>query len=353
MDHLPIWTRDDIVRFTHDTDQGIRSWAWTWLCRHHPNEAGHHAARGLVDPYIPIGLEVLQAFETHPTPEAALAIEALRGADVNPAIREAIEALGQCDTKKNAPSSEEIEQTRLRCAPEELRRRAPAMLLGGHPVERLRALSALACQQYRWATDIILEHFAVLVTSSEDTEVWTAFAELCDPRSMPAILAAWSPGQCFAAKVYARIHYLSGLSGPLPEGVARDAEEAARYEERRRAFHKIQGRASYPGSRRIDFRCRACGRTGEYECDPPTMAALAKTVPMTPTLGLWVPTGFTCKFCGTRDELELPLFSLLSLVGGATAASTLASPASSSLPTAACSHARSYAWQRRRTRPGR
>jgi hypothetical protein len=47
---------------------------------------------------------------------------------------------------------------------------------------------------------------------------------------------------------------------------------------------------------------------------------------MTPTLGLWVPTGFTCKFCGTRDALELPLFSVLSLVGGAMAASTGASP---------------------------
>lgn len=328
MDDQPIWTRNDIVRFTHDTAVPIRSWAWTWLCRHHPDEAGRQAARGLADPYTPIGLEVLLAFETHPTPEAALAIEALRGADVKPVLREAIEALGQSDTKKSVPSPEEIEQTRLRCAPEELRRRAPAMLLGDRPVDRLRALSALSCQQYRWATDIILEHFAVLVTSSEDTDVWRALAELCDPRSMPAILAAWSPGQCFAAKVYARIHYLSGFSGPLPEGVARDAEEAARYDERRNAFHKAHPQASYPGSRRIAFRCRACGRTGEYECDPPTMVALAKTVPTTPTLGLWVPTGFTCKFCGTRDELELPLFSVLSLVGGATAASTLASPAS-------------------------
>src|SRR4051794_17299002 len=92
MDERPIWTRQEILRFTHDASDEIRSWAWTWLLRHHPQEAGRQAARGVADPCVSVLLTALLAFELHPTPEAVRAVEELRGRDdLAPTIRAAID----------------------------------------------------------------------------------------------------------------------------------------------------------------------------------------------------------------------------------------------------------------------
>jgi len=232
-------------------------------------------------------------------------------------VREAIDRLGQPAPPRPAPSDFDLELARFERDPEELRRRAPAMIRSENASHRIRAFLALARQQHRWATDIILEHFATLVTSNEDTQLWGALEGLRDPRTLPAILAAWSPGQCRAAQIYARIHRLAGMTGPLPEGIARDAEEGARYDERRNDFHRANGRGSYPGARRIALLCRTCRRTGEYECDPPTMAELARG--LDPMKSLRVPARFPCKFCGTQGELEASMASAFSLAGGAMA----------------------------------
>ena len=45
-----IWTRDDILRFTHEPDSYDRAWAWDWLKRHHGAEASRQAARAILDP---------------------------------------------------------------------------------------------------------------------------------------------------------------------------------------------------------------------------------------------------------------------------------------------------------------
>ena len=315
MDDLPIWTREEIVRFTRDDDEEVRSWAWTWLARHHPEEAGRQAARGVADPDPLIVYAALAAYEAHPTPEAAIAIEALRARDdLGAGVREAIERLGQ---PAPPPSDFDLLQEQFDRDPEELRRRAPAMMLSDDPCVRIDVFYALGHQQWRWATDLLLEHFAAIVTSNEDTELWAALEDLSDPRTLPAILAAWSPGQCRAAQTYARIHRLAGLTGPLPEGIARDVEEAARYDELRRLSRQARPGVPRSGARRIDLLCRACRRTGEYECDPPTMAELADRLLAN---GLRVPARFPCKFCGTTGELQAAdMMAALSLEAGAMA----------------------------------
>jgi hypothetical protein len=311
MDEALIWTRDEIVRFTHDADDGTRSWAWVWLLRHHPREAGRHAARGVADPYVPVALEALLAFEAHPTPEAVKVVEELRGRDdVAPAVRDMIEALLQPKGRKNAPDLETYEHERLSDAPEELKRRAAAMLLGKSDRDATAAVVALGYQQHRWATDIILAHFAVLLTRRHDEAVWQALDKLRDPRSLPAILAAWVPGQRAAAWLYACIHRLAGLSGPLPEGMARDVEEEVRYRKVLLAFYEAQRppRVCFPRVRR-PATCRACGRTGDYER---AISDLLERLTRKSGAGkkkegyLGEQGVMVCKFCGARnpDRIE-------------------------------------------------
>jgi hypothetical protein len=306
MDEPLIWTREEIVRFTHDASDGIRSWAWTWLLRHHPREAGRQAARGVADPHVPAALTALLAFEAHPTPEAVKAVEELRGRDdVAPAIHAAIDVAQS--GRRTAPDPREYAFERLSNAPEELKRRIVAMLLGKSDDDHLVAAAALRNQQHRWATDILLTHFAALLTSRDDTEVWATLDELRDPRSLPAILAAWVPGQRRAACLYACIHHLAGLSGPLPEGMARDIEDEARYRKKRDAFHAAHPHIIWPGVRR-SAACYACGRTGEYERAIP---ALLERLGLRRRAGkkshsLGESSVMVCKFCGARnaDRLE-------------------------------------------------
>ena len=307
MDEQLIWTQDDIVRFTHDPDEDIRCWAWTWLLRHHPREAGRQAARGVADPFVPIALAALQAFEAHPTPEAVRAVEDLRSRDdVALAVRAAIEARSRPGGRKQEPDAWVTKCERLSHAPEELKRRAAAMLLGDSYEDHLLATAALGHQRHTWASDILLTHFAALLTSREDTEVWAALDALRDPRFLPAILAAWGPGEYGAACLYACIHHLAGLSGPLPEGIARDLEDDARYRKERDAFL-----AAYPGARwkgvRRSAACRACGRTGEYEraipalLEPFVRRSRAGGMPRS----LDESTVMVCKFCGARNPGRL------------------------------------------------
>jgi hypothetical protein len=320
MDDRPIWTRDAIVRFSHHPDASVRGWAWGRLCRHHPEEAGRQAARGLADPEVPVALTALGAFEAHPTPQAAATLEALRRREgVAPALRAAIEGLGQPDRRKKVHDPEADEDERLANAPEELRRRAPAMLVGPDFSEYLRALAGLGHQQYGWATDILLAHFAVLLTAREDSEVWDALEDLSDPRSLPAIHAAWRPGQRRAACLYARIHDLAGLSGSLPEGIARDVADDTRSREESSAFRLAHPGAPLRGSRRLDVRCRACGRTGEYDTDPAGMREMVatKTRAGKTRRALDEEPVMVCKYCGAKNTYQLAPLSLIAALGGA------------------------------------
>jgi hypothetical protein len=309
MDEPLIWTADDIVRFTRDADESIRSWAWVWLVRHHPREAGRHAARGIADPYVLVALEALLAFEAHPTPEAVRVVEELRGRDdLAPPVRNAIEAMLQPEGRSEAPDLETYEHERLRAAPEELKRRAAAMLLGKSDHDAFIAATALGYQQHRWATDIFLDHFAVLLTCRHDKAVWQALENLRDPRSLPAILAAWVPGQLGAARLYATIHHLAGLSGPLPEGLARDVEEEARYRKAMDAFYAVHRGVCFPRVRR-PATCRACGRTGEYERAIPDLVErlMRKSGAGKKKEGYLGAQGvMVCKFCGAKnaDRIE-------------------------------------------------
>jgi hypothetical protein len=132
--------------------------------------------------------------------------------------------------------------------------------------------------------------------------VWAALDELRDPRSLPAILAAWIPGQRQAACLYARIHYLAGLTGPQPEGIARDVEEEARYRKELLAFYAAHPRAIWPKTRR-NATCRACGRTGEYERAVPALleAVLPNRGAQARQRLLDENCVMVCKFCGARN----------------------------------------------------
>ncbi len=307
MDEPLIWTRDEILRFTHDAREGVRSWAWSWLARHHPLEAVRDVVRGIADPYVGVAWTALAAFEAHPTPESVKAVSDLRAReDISRKVRAAIEAALQPGGRKSPPPSAfEVECERLSRAPEELRRRAPSMLLSKDYDDHLLATGALGNQQHAWATDILLADFAALLTSRDDTEVWSTLDGLRDPRCLPAILAAWVPGEHRAACLYETIHYLAGLTGPLPEALVRDVEDAARHREERRALYAANPNGPSPGARH-PAACQVCGRTGEYERAIPFPFSL-----LIPGRGKSKPTFgedsvMVCKFCGARnpDRLE-------------------------------------------------
>jgi hypothetical protein len=65
-----IWTRDDILRFTHEPDSYDRAWAWDWLKRHHGAEASRQAARAILDPDPGVACTGIAIFASAPTTEA-------------------------------------------------------------------------------------------------------------------------------------------------------------------------------------------------------------------------------------------------------------------------------------------
>jgi hypothetical protein len=306
MDDRLIWTRADIVRFTRDASREIRSWAWGWLRRHHAEEAGRQAARGILDPCPSIALEALVAYEEHPLPEASRAIEELWGRDdLATSVRKAIDTLRRPGGRLNVPEPGVEEIERLSRATEELKSRAKAMILSKSFDDHLVAMSALGYQQHRWATDILLEHFVALLTSRDDTELWSTIDALRDPRFLPAILAAWVPGERNTARIYGIIHHLAGLTGPLPEGIARDLEDYAKYCNERDAFFEAHPDADWPGIRR-PAACHACGRTGEYERAIPVLLYPFMPRDSKGKIRSLGKTGvMVCKFCGVRNPDRL------------------------------------------------
>ncbi len=313
-----IWTRDDIVRFTHDPRDEARSWAWVWLLRHHPEEGGRQAARGLRDPVVHIAMEALLLSELHPTPEAAATIEELLGRDdLDPKLRAEIERSKDPRTRRPLERGPE-EYERLSRSPKELRRRAGAMLLGKSHDDYLCASSALATQQHTWATEIILTHFAALLTIRDDMQIWFALDELCDPDSLPAIRAAWVPGERRTACIYERIHARTGRTAPLPEGIARDVEARARAYEEQCSFMAAHPEEPWPGMRHHKV-CRMCRRTGEY--DLISTRAPTRRPEMSPRVRAFVEEEVRvviCNFCGAKNTHWMgPLSPLDAIIGNA------------------------------------
>ena len=317
MEETLIWTREDIVRFTHDDDAFNRSWAWCWLLRHHPEEASRQAARAILDPDAGVVRSGIDAFVAGPTTEGAQALAALRSrGDLPASVRERLEVLDHPERKKKFVDPFEVETERLSRAPLELRRRATEMLRSRDTDDVTVALGALGYQQHEWATDILLENVAWLLTSSDPDIVWDTLDMLRDPRSLPAILAAWVPGELSIAELYARIHRLSRSSSPMPAGIARDAEKERLRSAEARALRKTNPEAAKRGARRLEVRCTACGRTSAHELEPEAIEVLlrfdgaekqGRKLPEKPIV--------VCTHCGTANAYEVSFFSQISALG--------------------------------------
>jgi hypothetical protein len=312
-----IWTCEDMVRFTYEPDDYDRSWAWCWLGRHHPAEASRHAARAIRDPspgVVCSGIEIFMASETN---EGREAVEELkRRSDLARSVKKLLDLLEHPERRKSRdPFDEEIEQLARRRA--ELRREAPAMLRSRLVDPVLVALGALGFQQHQWASDILVDALPVLLTGSSTEIVWDTFDSLRDPRSLPAIEAAWTPGEHDIADLYVRIHHLAGGKDPLPRGIALDAEEDRKRTEAARAARKRDPEEARLGPRVLQLRCTACGRTGEYEFAAEALATLMafdgaeKRGETLPSKAL-----VTCKHCGVNNAYEVTPFSRISAAGG-------------------------------------
>jgi hypothetical protein len=313
-----IWTRDDIVRFTYELDDYGRGWAWDWLERHHLAEASRHAARAIRDPSPSVVCNGIHVFGAAPTADAREAIEELRR---RPDLASSVtNALGEIDHPGRPrpyedPINDEIE--RIWRKHDEVRRDAPAMLRSRDIDRSLVALGALGNQQYQWATDVLVEALPVLLTSGDPAIVWDTFEQLNDPRSLPAIAAVWVPGERDIAAVYARIHRVAGSGEPLPDGIARDAEEERKRSEARR-LRLEQRRAETAGDvRHLQMRCTACGRTGDYDFPLEALPAVLvydgaeKAGKKLPARAI-----VTCKYCAVSNAYEMGAFSQVSAIGG-------------------------------------
>lgn len=198
-----------------------------------------------------------------------------------------------------------------------MRRDAPAMLRSRELDPVLVALGALGNQQHQWATDILMDALPVLLTSDDPSMVWDTFEQLSDPRSLPMIAGVWVPGERYIASVYARIHRVAGLGYRMPDGIARDAEEERKRSEAAiRRFQQKQ-REKAGDVRRLQLRCTACGRTGDYDFP---LEALPDVVAYdgAEKNGRKVPKKaiVTCKHCGVSNAYEVGAFSQISAAGG-------------------------------------
>jgi hypothetical protein len=313
-----IWTCDDIVRFTREPDFFDRAWAWEWLHRHHRAVASEQAARAIRDESPSVACTGIHIFASAPTAEAREAIEELgRRADLDPTLREELELLEhpQRRRKIDDPISDAID--RLSLQRDELRREAPAMLRSRRLDPQLVALGALGNQQHQWATDILLDALPVLLTAGDPSIVWDTFDQLRDPRALPALAATWVPGERYVAALYARIHRLAGSGEPLPAGIARDVEEEAKRKEAREALRERDPAEAKLGARRLQIRCTACGRTGDYDVAPEALATVLR-FDGAEKKGERIPaeTVVACKHCGVKNAYEVNAFSRISAEGG-------------------------------------
>lgn len=309
MDEPLIWTLEDILRMSHDAETQDRVWAWDWLKRHHPAEASRHVARGLADP---IGTIVNMAIAIHgasPTSEGAEAIAAFRQrGDLHESTQEALDELIRPTSGDSpfGPFYDAVE--RLAADPAEVWRRAPGMLVAKNEDTVKMAIDALGFQQHQWATNLLLEHFGPLLTSTNVGDLWGALYDLADPRSLPAIEAAWAPGECAVATLYARIHRMAGSRAPLPAGIARDVEAEARRNQEIVAFRASDLAAVSRVPPSLEIRCVECGRTGEYIFEREDLAAIlgyaaVKRRGRDPAAR----SRFVCKYCGATNNYELTL----------------------------------------------
>src|SRR5689334_17890266 len=125
MEEPLIWTRDDIVRFTHDADDYNRNWAWCWLRRHHTDEASRQAARAIADSDGGVVCSGIEAYARAPTTEGAEAIAALKlRRDLPKSVRQRLEYLEhpERENRIDDPLNDEVE--RLSRDPKALKRKA-------------------------------------------------------------------------------------------------------------------------------------------------------------------------------------------------------------------------------------
>ena len=245
----------------------------------------------------------IQIFASASTAEGREAIEEIgRHTDLAPTVREELELLEHSERRRKIddPIADAIE--RLSPLHDELRRRAPAMLRSRDLDSVLVALGALGNQQHAWATDVLVAALPVLLTAGDPSMVWDTFDQLRDPRALPALAAAWVPGDRYVAELYVRIHRLAGSRDPLPNGIARDVEEEAKRREAREALRERDPAAAKLAARRLQLRCTACGRTGDYDF---ALEALARVERFhgAEKKGEKLPsqTVVKCKHCGVRN----------------------------------------------------
>ncbi len=188
----------------------------------------------------------------------------------------------------------------------------PDELLLGDPVVADCALLALSEQPWRWASELVLEHFDALADREEPDVLWETTAELADPDSLERLLDYWQPGEYRLAHAVAFVADIAGRLDELPAALKYDLEQLsdreARYESRLEAM--LDGdeglERALPDGERVELAltCLECGKTDSYIFDELYFDSEQEVDPDAPFDAILLDRIVECPSCGARDQFS-------------------------------------------------
>ncbi len=222
------------------------------------------------------------------------------------------------DLVERDPEGEGVELRRyLEAQPEALRALGPGSLDAREGRAQHEVLQSLGFHNAAWVTELLRPRFEALLHTDYPEHLLTTLEHLGDVSFLPALVAAWKPGEERIAHTARHLARIAGSADTLSPALVADAERAHLKAAQARA-PSVLGRAaavvgSTPSST-VELRCNRCKRRGRYVLGP----ALVHPDPLCSKREGWDGVTFSrivvCKHCGAEDDYTLGNTALLSIV---------------------------------------